>query len=142
MSARGRGVALARWPVVCTWHLCCAAWPCDCNNLTLPRPTPSAGGAWLTQAVLLLLGSISASMPLIATFFTGVIAAWLGAVKRCACRGDQPAAGIAVAVRDWQQYMMAWLPCLPALHVALLNRLLLPTLPSFPLQPGQAAARV
>lgn len=53
-------------------------------HLTPPRPAPAAGGAWLTQAVLLLLGSISASMPLIATFFTGVIAAWLGAVKRCA----------------------------------------------------------
>ena len=46
-----------------------------------PAPAP-AGGAWLTQAVLLLLGSISASMPLIAVFFTGVITAWLGAVKR------------------------------------------------------------
>ncbi|PRW58365.1 ADP,ATP carrier 1 isoform A [Chlorella sorokiniana] len=43
-----------------------------------------SGGAWLTQAVLLLLGSISASMPLIATFFTGVIAAWLGAVQSLA----------------------------------------------------------
>ncbi|KAI7841534.1 hypothetical protein COHA_004705 [Chlorella ohadii] len=43
-----------------------------------------SGGAWLTQAVLLLLGSISASMPLIATFFTAVIAAWLGAVKSLA----------------------------------------------------------
>lgn len=63
----------------------CKRYTCLAPTLTPApgRPAPT-GGAWLTQAVLLLLGSISASMPLIAVFFTGVIAAWLGAVKRCA----------------------------------------------------------
>ncbi|KAL4430786.1 hypothetical protein ABPG75_006042 [Micractinium tetrahymenae] len=39
-----------------------------------------SGGAWLTQALLLVLGSISASMPVIAAAFTGVIVSWLRAV--------------------------------------------------------------
>lgn len=39
-----------------------------------------SGGAWLTQALLLVLGSISASMPVIAAAFTGVIFSWLRAV--------------------------------------------------------------
>ena len=54
--------------------------------MTPPCPSPlaccPAGGAWLTQVLLLLLGSISASMPVIAAAFTGVIAAWLQAVFR------------------------------------------------------------
>lgn len=39
-----------------------------------------SGGAWITQALLLLTGSITASLPIIAAIFMGVIAAWLTAV--------------------------------------------------------------
>ena len=41
-----------------------------------------SGGAWLTQALLLLLGSITASLPVISAAFVAVIAAWLRAVLR------------------------------------------------------------
>lgn len=39
-----------------------------------------SGGAWITQAMLLLTGSISASMPVIAAAFVAVIVSWLRAV--------------------------------------------------------------
>lgn len=41
-----------------------------------------SGGAWMTQALLLLTGSIAASLPVIATAFTCVIVSWLHAVMR------------------------------------------------------------
>lgn len=40
-----------------------------------------SGGAWMTQVLLLLTGSLSASLPLIATAFTGVIGTWIYAVR-------------------------------------------------------------
>jgi hypothetical protein len=40
----------------------------------------AAGGAWITQALLLVTGSIAGSMPIIALSFTGVILSWLRAV--------------------------------------------------------------
>lgn len=39
-----------------------------------------SGGAWITQALLLALGSIHASLPVITAAFVGVISAWLRAV--------------------------------------------------------------
>ena len=42
-----------------------------------------SGGAWITQALLLALGSISAALPVIAAAFTAVILAWLQAVLGC-----------------------------------------------------------
>lgn len=39
-----------------------------------------SGGAWITQALLLVTGSIAGSMPIIALSFTGVILSWLRAV--------------------------------------------------------------
>lgn len=41
-----------------------------------------SGGAWITQALLLGLGSISAALPIISLTFTGVVVAWLRAVGR------------------------------------------------------------
>lgn len=59
-----------------------------------------SGGAWLTQALLLGLGSIAASMPVIAACFAGVCAAWLGAVRRWVGWGwggwASPCAGLSV----------------------------------------------
>ena len=41
-----------------------------------------SGASWITQALLLLLGSIQTAMPVIAGVFTVVIGAWLFAVQR------------------------------------------------------------
>lgn len=40
-----------------------------------------SGGAWITQALLLVLGSISRSLPIISLCFMGVITGWLAAVR-------------------------------------------------------------
>ncbi|KAK9812014.1 hypothetical protein WJX73_008976 [Symbiochloris irregularis] len=41
-----------------------------------------SGGAWITQALLLGLGSISAALPVISLCFAGVVVAWLRAVGK------------------------------------------------------------
>ena len=41
-----------------------------------------SGASWITQALLLITGSISAAMPVIAAVFTAVIASWLFAVTK------------------------------------------------------------
>ena len=41
-----------------------------------------SGASWITQALLILMGSITAAMPVIATVFGVVIASWLFAVTR------------------------------------------------------------
>ena len=90
-----------------------------------PPPRPPAGGAWITQALLLVLGSIHAALPVIAVAYTGVILSWLRAVlgwvelrAAACCRTSLARApGAAtylristrhVAVRRWQE-----LACLP-----------------------------
>ena len=40
-----------------------------------------SGGAWVTQALLLITGSMTASLPVIASVFTVVIFSWLNAVR-------------------------------------------------------------
>ncbi len=50
----------------------------------------AAGGAWITQALLLITGSISAAMPVIAAVFGVVITSWLFAVTKL---GQQMAVG-------------------------------------------------
>ncbi len=40
-----------------------------------------SGGAWVTQALLLITGSMTASLPIIATVFMAVIVTWLNAVR-------------------------------------------------------------
>ena len=40
-----------------------------------------SGGAWVTQALLLVTGSMTASLPIIASVFTVVILSWLRAVR-------------------------------------------------------------
>ena len=40
-----------------------------------------SGGAWVTQALLLVTGSMTASLPIIASVFTVVIFSWLNAVR-------------------------------------------------------------
>ena len=45
-----------------------------------------SGGAWITQALLLGLGSISAALPIISLTFAGVVVAWLRSVGKL---GDQ-----------------------------------------------------
>lgn len=40
-----------------------------------------SGGAWVTQALLLITGSLASSLPVIALSFMGVIASWLAAVR-------------------------------------------------------------
>lgn len=40
-----------------------------------------SGGAWITQALLLLLGSITAAMPVISAAFLAVVISWLAAVR-------------------------------------------------------------
>jgi len=41
-----------------------------------------SGASWITQALLLITGSISAAMPVIAAVFGVVIASWLFAVGK------------------------------------------------------------
>ena len=41
-----------------------------------------SGASWITQALLLVLGSIQAAMPVIAGVFGAVVTAWLLAVNR------------------------------------------------------------
>lgn len=41
-----------------------------------------SGGAWITQALLLGLGSLSAALPFISIVFAGVVVAWLRAVGK------------------------------------------------------------
>ena len=41
-----------------------------------------SGASWITQALLLITGSITAAMPVIASVFAAVIAAWLFAVTK------------------------------------------------------------
>lgn len=41
-----------------------------------------SGASWITQALLLVTGSITAAMPIIASVFGVVIASWLFAVGR------------------------------------------------------------
>ena len=41
-----------------------------------------SGAFWITQALLLITGSISAAMPVIDAVFTAVIASWLFAVAK------------------------------------------------------------
>jgi len=41
-----------------------------------------SGGAWVTQALLLLTGSLTASLPVIFAAFLGVIVSWLASVRR------------------------------------------------------------
>ena len=40
-----------------------------------------SGGAWVTQALLLVTGSMTASLPIIAGVFSVVIFSWLNAVR-------------------------------------------------------------
>lgn len=41
-----------------------------------------SGASWITQALLLITGSITAAMPVIASIFGAVIASWLFAVTK------------------------------------------------------------
>ena len=41
----------------------------------------AAGASWITQALLLCLGSITRSLPIITATFLGVIGCWLAAVR-------------------------------------------------------------
>ena len=41
-----------------------------------------SGGAWITQLLLLLTGSLTASLPIVSVAFLGVIGAWLAAVGK------------------------------------------------------------
>ena len=49
-----------------------------------------SGASWITQALLLLTGSIAAALPVIAAVFAAVIASWLLAVGKL---GQQMAVG-------------------------------------------------
>ena len=52
---------------------------CLMSNLTALGG--STGASWITQALLLCLGSIQKSMPIIAATFLGVITAWITSVR-------------------------------------------------------------
>lgn len=41
-----------------------------------------SGASWITQAVLLISGSIASALPFIAAVYAGVISAWLLAVRK------------------------------------------------------------
>ena len=70
-------------------HCCCFPKYCHCQHrvlfwLHLGSDSSRAfdtGASWVTQALLLCLGSIQRSMPIIAATFLGVIAAWLTSVR-------------------------------------------------------------
>jgi ATP/ADP translocase len=51
-------------------------------TLTCGVQVGKSGASWATQALLLVLGSIRAAMPLVAAVYLAVIGAWIVAVGR------------------------------------------------------------
>lgn len=62
-----------------------------------------SGASWLTQALLLGLGSISAAQPVLAVVYVGVIGLWLRAVGRLAGEIDEQERKAAAAKREAAQ---------------------------------------
>jgi ATP:ADP antiporter, AAA family len=54
-----------------------------------------SGASWITQALLICLGSISASMPIITAIFVAVIVSWIMAVSHL---GADIAVGVCLSV--------------------------------------------
>ena len=62
-------------------QLCTCYKPAFLPGLSLQAVVMDAGASWITQALLLCLGSIQRSMPIIAATFLAVITAWITSVR-------------------------------------------------------------
>jgi AAA family ATP:ADP antiporter len=67
-----------------------------------------SGASWITQALLLITGSISAAMPVIAAVFGVVIASWLFAVGKL---GQQMAVGYVISAHDMLECLVTAAQC-------------------------------